>query len=61
MLTKTKIKKNTEYTVFLHTVTINAEMTAIEERNTNRSETLRLDNGVNCAKTAAPRKMVDAF
>ena len=31
-LTKTKIKKNTEYTVFLEIVTIVAENTAIDEK-----------------------------
>ena len=32
ILTKTKIKKNTELTVFLETVTMIAEKTAMEEK-----------------------------
>tara|TARA_Y100000996_G_C22239361_1_gene527045 strand:+ start:62 stop:178 length:117 start_codon:yes stop_codon:yes gene_type:complete len=32
MLTKSKIKKKTEYTVFLETVTITADITAIVEK-----------------------------
>ena len=32
ILTKTKIRKKTEYTVFLETVTIIAENTAIDEK-----------------------------